>query len=120
VTRTDDLAAARARHDELARAVRDARYRYYVLSDPPMTDAEFDERFQELLDLEAAHPSLVTPASPTQQVGAPVDAAFPPYRHPQPMLSLDNAFSREELDAWAQRVERGLASASANAGGRRR
>jgi DNA ligase (NAD+) len=117
VTRTDDLAAARARHDELARAIRDARYRYYVLSDPPMTDAEFDERFQELLDLETAHPSLVTPASPSQQVGAPVDAAFPPYRHPQAMLSLDNAFSREELDAWAQRVERGLASASASADG---
>jgi DNA ligase (NAD+) len=117
VTRSDDLAAARARHDELARALRDARYRYYVLSDPPMTDAEFDERFQELLDLEAAHPSLVTPASPSQQVGAPVDAAFPPYRHPQPMLSLDNAFSRQELDAWAQRVERGLANADASAGG---
>jgi DNA ligase (NAD+) len=110
VTRTDDLAAARARHDELARTIRDARYRYYVLSDPPITDAEFDERFQELLDLEAAHPSLVSPASPSQQVGAPVDTAFPPYRHPQPMLSLDNAFSREELDAWSQRVERGLAS----------
>jgi DNA ligase (NAD+) len=107
-----DLAAARARHDELTRVIRDARYRYYVLSDPPMTDAEFDERFQELLDLEATHPSLVSPASPSQQVGAPVDAAFPPYRHPQPMLSLDNAFSREELDAWAQRVERGLASAA--------
>jgi DNA ligase (NAD+) len=103
-----DLAAARARHDELAREIRDARYRYYVLSDPPMTDAEFDARFHELLELEAAHPTLVTSASPSQQVGAPTDAAFPPYRHPHPMLSLDNAFSREELDAWAQRVERGL------------
>jgi DNA ligase (NAD+) len=103
-----DLAAARARHDELAREIRDARYRYYVLSDPPMTDAEFDARYRELLELEAAHPSLATSASPSQQVGAPTDAAFPPYRHPQPMLSLDNAFSREELDAWAQRVERGL------------
>jgi DNA ligase (NAD+) len=103
-----DLASARARHDELTRTIRDARYRYYVLSDPPMTDAEFDARFQELLDLEAAHPSLVSPSSPSQQVGAPLDSAFPPYRHPQPMLSLDNAFSREELDAWAQRVERAL------------
>jgi DNA ligase (NAD+) len=111
-----DLAAARARHDELAREIRDARYRYYVLSDPPMTDAEFDARFHELLALEAAHPSLVTAASPSQQVGAPTDSAFPPYRHPQPMLSLDNAFSREELDAWAQRVERGLGEGSEEVG----
>jgi DNA ligase (NAD+) len=111
-----DLAAARARHDELAREIRDARYRYYVLSDPPMTDAEFDARFHELLELEAAHPSLVTPASPSQQVGAPTDAAFPPYRHPQAMLSLDNAFSREELDAWAQRVERGLGEDAGDVG----
>jgi DNA ligase (NAD+) len=108
VTSTDDLVTVRARHDELARAIRDARYRYYVLSDPPMADAEFDHLFQELLELEAAHPTLVNSASPSQQVGAPVDTAFPPYRHPQPMLSLDNAFSREELDAWAQRVERVL------------
>jgi DNA ligase (NAD+) len=108
VTRTDDPVAVRARHDELARTIRDARYRYYVLSDPPMSDAEFDRLLQELLELEAAHPALVNSASPSQQVGAPRDSAFPPYRHPQPMLSLDNAFSREELDAWAQRVERVL------------
>jgi DNA ligase (NAD+) len=111
-----DLAAARARHDELSRAIRDARYRYYVLSDPPMTDAEFDALFQELLALEDAHPALVTPASPSQQVGAPLDTAFPPFRHPQSMLSLDNAFSRAELEAWAQRVERALAPDADGAG----
>ena len=105
-----DATEARARHDELTRVLRDARYRYYVLSDPPMTDAEFDERFAELLALEDAHPQLVTTASPSQQVGAPPSAAFPPFTHLQPMLSLDNAFSREELEAWAQRVERGLAA----------
>ncbi|MFA9444892.1 NAD-dependent DNA ligase LigA [Egicoccus sp. AB-alg6-2] len=103
-----DFAAARQRHDEVARLVRDARYRYYVLSDPPMPDAEFDALFQELLALEEAHPRLVTSHSPTQQVGAPLDTAFAPFRHLQPMLSLDNAFSREELESWAQRVERGL------------
>jgi DNA ligase (NAD+) len=103
-----DLDAARARHDELARTLRDARYRYYVLSDPPMTDAEFDTQFQELLALEEAHPNLVTASSPSQLVGAPVDTAFPPARHPQPMLSLDNAFSREELVAWADRVTKRL------------
>ncbi len=104
-----DLVAARERHDELTRAIRDARYRYYVLSDPPMTDAEFDALFNELLELEQAHPGLVTPTSPSQQVGAPLSGAFEEFTHPQPMLSLDNAFSREELEAWAQRVERGLA-----------
>ena len=103
-----DLVAARRRHDEVARLVRDARYRYYVLSDPPMPDAEFDALFQELLALEDAHPGLVTSNSPTQQVGAPLDTAFAPFEHLQPMLSLDNAFSQEELGAWAQRIERGL------------
>ncbi len=109
--RDTDAAAARTRHDELARSIRDARYRYYVLSDPPMPDAEFDERLRELEALEAQHPQLVTPSSPTQQVGAPVDSAFPPAEHPQPMLSLDNAFSRDELAAWHERVLRGLAAA---------
>ncbi|HSK21830.1 MAG TPA: NAD-dependent DNA ligase LigA [Egicoccus sp.] len=108
-----DLAAARRRHDEVARRVRDARYRYYVLSDPPMPDAEFDALFQELLALEDAHPQLVTSNSPTQQVGAPLDTAFAPFEHLQPMLSLDNAFSQEELAAWAQRVERGLGDEAA-------
>ncbi|GGI06174.1 NAD-dependent DNA ligase LigA [Egicoccus halophilus] len=103
------LAEARTRHDELSRRVRDARYRYYVLSDPPMSDAEFDALFAELLSLEEAHPQLATGNSPTQQVGAPLDTAFPPFRHPQPMRSLDNAFSRDELEAWLQRVVRGLA-----------
>ena len=103
-----DLAAARERHDELTRAIRDARYRYYVLSQPPMTDAEFDALFNELLELEQAHSQLAGPTSPTQQVGAPPSGAFAPFTHPQPMLSLDNAFSLEELQAWAQRVERGL------------
>ncbi|MEX1161965.1 MAG: NAD-dependent DNA ligase LigA [Nitriliruptor sp.] len=105
-----DLDAARDRHDELAGTIRDARYRYYVLSDPTLTDAEFDALWHELLALEAAHPSLVTPASPSQQVGAPVDSAFPPFRHLEPMMSLDNAFDRDELVAWAQRVRRRLAA----------
>ena len=99
---------ARARHDTLARAIRDARYRYYVLSAPPMPDAAFDALLRELEELEAEHPELVTPASPTRQVGAPVDAAFPPLRHLEPMGSLDNAFDRAEVEAWAERVRRGL------------
>lgn len=98
----------RARHDTLSRQLADARYRYYVLSDPPFPDAEFDRRMRELEELEDAHPELVTAASPTQRVGAPRDTAFPPATHLTPMLSLDNAFSREELDAWAARVARAL------------
>jgi DNA ligase (NAD+) len=101
-------AAARARHDALARTIRDARYRYYVLSEPPMSDAAFDALLQELEALEAAHPDLRTPASPTQQVGAPIDTAFAPLRHLEPMGSLDNAFDRAEVEAWAERVRRGL------------
>jgi DNA ligase (NAD+) len=103
-----DLAAARAEHDELSQLVRDARYRYYVLSELPMSDAEFDERFSRLEELEAAHPSLRTPQSPTQQVGAPLDEAFPPFTHLEPMQSLDNVFSETDLRAWADRVARGL------------
>lgn len=99
-----DLDAARARHDELVPLLRDARYRYYVLSDPPMTDAEFDVLWRELLALEAAHPRLPRSSSPTSEVGAPVDVAFPPHRHLEQMLSLDNVFSREDLEAWHQRA----------------
>jgi DNA ligase (NAD+) len=103
-----DPGAARARYDELSRILRDARYRYDVLSDPPMPDAEYDALFRELEAIESAHPALVTPSSPTQMVGSAPDTAFPPFEHLQPMLSLDNAFSREEMEAWAQRVVRGL------------
>jgi DNA ligase (NAD+) len=105
-------ADARERHDELARLIRDARYRYYVLSEPPMADADFDAALRELEELEASHPELVNEGSPTQQVGAPVDAAFAPVKHLMPMLSLDNAFDREEVEAWAARVRRGLGEES--------
>jgi DNA ligase (NAD+) len=63
--------AARARHDELTRLIRDARYRYYVLSAPTMSDAAFDAALRELEALETSHPELVHDGSPTQQVGAP-------------------------------------------------
>lgn len=101
-------ADARARHDVLAQRVRDARYRYYVLSDPPVPDAEFDAWYRELVELEERFPALSSAASPTQQVGAPIDEAFPPFRHLEPMLSLDNAFSEAEVREWAERVRRAL------------
>jgi DNA ligase (NAD+) len=102
------LAAARERHDEVARIVRDARYRYYVLSDLAMPDAEFDALLQELEDIEAEFPQLQTPDSPTQQVGSPLDEAFPPFEHLEAMQSLDNVFGEADLRAWAERVQRGL------------
>jgi DNA ligase (NAD+) len=103
-----DLVAAREEHDQLAREVREARYRYYVLSEPTMADADFDRRFHRLEALEREHPELLTPDSPTQQVGAPLDEAFPPFTHLEPMQSLDNAFGEAELRAWSERVARGL------------
>ncbi len=84
------------------------RYRYYVLSDPMVTDAEFDTLMRELEALEAAHPELDHPDSPTHTVGAPVSDAFTNVRHRLPMQSLDNAFDAEELRAWADRTARGL------------
>lgn len=102
------LAAARERHDELSRAVRDAGYRYYVLSDLAMPDAAFDALVVELEAIEAEFPVLRTPESPTQQVGAPIDEAFPPWQHLEAMMSLDNVFGEAELRAWADRVVRGL------------
>jgi DNA ligase (NAD+) len=108
-----DLAAARREHDELAREVREARYRYYVLSEPTMSDADFDVRFRRLEELEREHPQLQTPDSPTQQVGAPIDEAFPPFTHLEPMQSLDNAFGEDDLRAWAERVRRGLPEGTA-------
>ncbi|MFW3614707.1 NAD-dependent DNA ligase LigA [Billgrantia antri] len=82
----------------------DANYRYYVLDEPQLTDAEYDRKLRRLQELEQAHPELVTPDSPTQRVGAPPDAGFPEVEHAVPMLSLDNALSEEELTAFVRRV----------------
>jgi DNA ligase (NAD+) len=96
------------RVDELRARIRDAAYRYYVLSDPDISDAEYDELMRELEVIEADYPDLVTPDSPTQSVGAPHAAAFAPVRHRVPMLSLDNAFSEDELLAWGRRTEKAV------------
>src|SRR5687768_12345225 len=87
------------------------RYRYYVLSDPQVTDAEFDALMRELQELEAQHPELDDPDSPTHKVGAPPSGAFAEVEHRQPMLSLDNAFSREDLQRWVDRNTRMLEGA---------
>jgi len=82
--------------------------RYYGSDEPEISDAEFDALLRELIDLERQFPSLVDPDSPTQRPGAAAQSTFAPVEHRVPMMSLDNAFSNDELLAWGQRVERAL------------
>jgi DNA ligase (NAD+) len=89
---------------ELREIINHHNYRYYVLDSPEISDAEYDELMRELRQLEAEHPELVSPDSPTQRIGAPPVEAFGVVEHPQPLLSLANAFSYEELAAWHKRV----------------
>ncbi|MDP1830560.1 MAG: NAD-dependent DNA ligase LigA, partial [Geothrix sp.] len=90
----------RQRMKELADRVRTHRHRYYVLDQPVISDAEYDALERELRDLEARHPDLADPNSPTLRVGAPPIEAFGKRRHGVPMLSLDNAYSEAELREW--------------------
>jgi len=83
-------------------------YRYYVLDDPSVPDAEYDRLMLELRELEAQHPELVTPDSPTQRVSGQVAAGFAEVRHGVPMLSLDNAFSDQDIVAFDRRVRERL------------
>src|ERR1039457_1173546 len=99
-------AAARARHAEPAADLTEHNYRYHVLDSPVVSDAEYDALMRELRELEERHPELRTPDSPTQKVGAMISTDFTPVEHLQQLLSLDNAFSAAELDAWAARVDR--------------
>ena len=92
--------------ETLRDAIRDHNYRYYILDDPSVADAEYDALMRRLRVLEAEHPELITPDSPTQRVGAAAAERFAKVRHPQPMLSLANAMNAEELRAWYTRVRR--------------
>jgi DNA ligase (NAD+) len=103
----DDAAAAR-RHAELAASIERANRQYYEDDAPELSDAEYDARFRELVALETAHPTLRTPASPTQRVGGTPSGTFDEVRHKRPMLSLANAFSHDELRAFDARVRKGL------------
>src|SRR5262245_29384382 len=89
---------------ELRDLIRHHEYRYYVLDDPEISDAEFDKLMNELKRIEAEHPELITPDSPTQRVGGKPREGFVKAPHSSPMLSLDNAYSEEELRAWERRV----------------
>ncbi|WP_208544096.1 NAD-dependent DNA ligase LigA [Nocardioides seonyuensis] len=99
-------AEARERHQALSEEVDEARWRYYVLDDPTLSDADFDARMRELEALEEAYPELRTPDSPTQKVGGAVSTEFTAVDHLQRMESLDNAFSDEELTSWYDRIVR--------------
>ena len=101
-----DTNKVKQRIEELREVINHHNYRYYVLDSPEISDAEYDELMKELKQLEAEHPELVTPDSPTQRIGAPPVEAFGVIEHPQPLLSLTNAFSYEELAAWHKRVSK--------------
>ena len=94
--------------NELRAQIRHADEQYYVLDDPEFSDTEYDLRLLRLTELEAVHPELVTPDSPTQRVaGRPVDG-FAAVEHVVPMLSLDNAYDEAELTAFDTRVRKDL------------
>ena len=100
--------SARGEVERLRREIEEHDHRYHVLDAPIISDPEYDRLRRRLEELEAEHPDLVTPDSPTQRVGAPPSTRFAPVRHAAPMLSLANAFSEDELRAFDQRVRRGL------------
>jgi DNA ligase (NAD+) len=103
---TTDVAT---RADELRRRLEYHGHRYYVLDDPEISDPEYDALLNELRDIEAEHPELRSPDSPTQRVGGQPLDKFEEVPHLQPMLSLANARNEEELAAWVLRSERYLA-----------
>jgi DNA ligase (NAD+) len=90
--------------EALREKIRQHEYLYYVLDNPEISDQDFDRLMQQLKDLEAEHPSLLTPDSPTQRVGGKPREGFVKVRHSSPMLSLDNTYSEEELRSWERRV----------------
>jgi DNA ligase (NAD+) len=101
-------AAPAARAAELRAQIAQHDYRYYVLDDPQISDADYDRLMQELRSLETEHPTLVTPDSPTQRVSGSPSAAFRQVLHHVPMLSLDNAFTEEDVHAFDRRIHERL------------
>ncbi len=95
---------AEKRIEALREKIRHHEYLYYVLDNPEISDAEFDQLMQQLKDLETDHPTLVTSDSPTQRVGGKPREGFVKVRHSSPMLSLDNTYNEEELRDWERRV----------------
>src|SRR5262245_8801883 len=95
---------------EIARLSEEIRYhdeRYYMQSDPEISDYEYDQLVHRLKELEAAHPELALPDSPTRRVSGRPAEGFAEYRHRRPMLSLDNTYSMDDLRDWDNRVRKG-------------
>jgi len=99
-----EMERAKKRIAELREQINYHNYRYYVRDSPEISDNEYDELMLELRQLEEEHPELVTPESPTQRVGAAPVEAFGVVEHREPLLSLANVFSHEELAAWHRRT----------------
>lgn len=97
-----------ARVEDLRERIRKADVEYYVHDRPTLTDSEYDELYRELVALEAAHPELDDPGSPTKRVPGALSDAFPPFEHPTPMLSLDNVTTDTELAEWIESTDRFL------------
>src|SRR5579864_55360 len=90
--------------EALREKIRHHEHLYYVLDSPEISDADFDKLMQQLQQLEAEHPALITPDSPTQRVGGKPREGFVKVRHSAPMLSLENTYNEEELRGWERRV----------------
>ena len=104
----EDLKKVRRRVDELRELVRYHDRRYYILAEPEISDFEYDQLFSELKELEARFPDLQSPTSPTQRVAGEPLPSLNQVEHAVPMLSLDNSYSRDELEAWYARLCREL------------
>src|SRR5689334_1226306 len=100
------LKEAESKHAELAAEIRRHDHAYYVLAQPSISDQDYDRLYRQLLDLEKEFPQLISSDSPSQRVGGQPLKAFKPVPHVQPMLSLDNTYSQEELREFVQRLQR--------------
>ncbi len=101
-----DKQEAKERIEKLRRYIDDMRYRYHVLNDPKVTDADYDSLMNELVDLEAEFPEFGDKNSPSQKVGGQPAKSFKNVEHDVPMLSLNDAFNEEEIKAWYERISR--------------
>ncbi|WP_116198792.1 NAD-dependent DNA ligase LigA [Amycolatopsis circi] len=107
---TDVPADVRERHGALAEEIRGYQFRYYVLDSPIVSDGQFDALLGDLQEIEDEYPALVTPDSPTQNVGGTFSTEFTAHDHLERMLSLDNVFNTDEFLAWVERVEKEIGS----------
>ena len=96
---------AKKRHAMLTEVIRRHDHAYYMLAEPTISDQDYDRLYRELLDLEEAHPGLLTADSPSQRVGGKPVSEFPEHRHAVPMMSLDNTYSYEEMSEFLKRVK---------------